>query len=77
MAEVTALISVGPNPVEVRMCLGREKSGPTGPFKSLSGALVEGRRSRSAQDGRRWMVACAGSPSESMLDSWSVGPSWR
>lgn len=42
----TALISPGPKPVTVLLCLGRVKfAGPTGPFRSASGALVEGRRS--------------------------------
>lgn len=42
----TALISPGPKPVTVLLCLGRLKEGPTGPFRSASGALVEGRRWR-------------------------------
>jgi hypothetical protein len=43
----TALISPGPKPVTVLLCLGRVKfAGPTGPFRSAIGALVEGRRSR-------------------------------
>lgn len=42
----TALISPGPKPVTVLLCFGRLKDGPTGPFRSASGALVEGRRSR-------------------------------
>jgi len=42
----TALISPGPKPVTVLLCLGRVKfAGPTGPCRSASGALVEGRRS--------------------------------
>jgi hypothetical protein len=42
----TALISPGPKPVTVLLCLGRLKEGPTGPFRSASGELVEGRRWR-------------------------------
>ena len=43
----TALISPAPKPVTVLLCLGRVKfAGPTGPFRSARGALVEGRRSR-------------------------------
>ena len=43
----TALISPGPKPVTVLLCLGRVKfAGPTGPLRSARGALVEGRRSR-------------------------------
>lgn len=39
------MISPAPNPVKVRLCLGLEKPGPTGPFRSVIGALVDGRRS--------------------------------
>jgi hypothetical protein len=47
MLASTLLISPGPNPVTVRLCLGRVKCcGPTGPLRSDSGALVEGRLSR-------------------------------
>lgn len=45
-----ALISPGPKPVTVLLCLGRVKAGPTGPCRSASGALVEGRRSRGDDD---------------------------
>jgi hypothetical protein len=44
----TLLISPAPKPVNVRLCLGLENPGPTGPCRSDSGALVEGRRSRGA-----------------------------
>jgi hypothetical protein len=40
----TFLISPAPKPVKVRLCLGLEKPGPTGPCRSEMGALVEGRR---------------------------------
>jgi hypothetical protein len=47
----TLLISPGPNPVTVRLCLGLVKfAGPTGPLRSASGALMEGRRSRAGAD---------------------------
>ena len=46
MLASTLLISDAPNPVTVRLCLGLMNSGPTGPFKSEMGALVEGLRSR-------------------------------
>jgi hypothetical protein len=47
MLASTLLISPGPNPVTVLLCFGRVNCpGPTGPWKSDSGALVEGRRSR-------------------------------
>jgi len=40
------LISEGPNPVDVLLCLGLlMPSGPTGPFRSEMGAEVEGFRS--------------------------------
>ena len=42
----TLLISPGPNPVAVLLCLGLVNSGPTGPLSSEMGALVEGRLSR-------------------------------
>lgn len=43
----TLLISPGPRPVEVLLCLGREMpAGPTAPWISTIGAPVEGRRSR-------------------------------
>jgi len=42
----TLLMSPGPKPVTVRLCLGLLKAGPTGPLRSESGALVEGLRSR-------------------------------
>lgn len=38
-------MSAAPNPVAVRACFGRVKSGPTGPLSSDMGALVEGLRS--------------------------------
>jgi hypothetical protein len=44
----TFLISPAPKPVKVRLCLGLEKPGPTGPCRSEMGALVEGRRSLEA-----------------------------
>jgi hypothetical protein len=44
----TLLISPAPKPVKVRLCLGLEKPGPTGPWSSEIGALVEGRRSLGA-----------------------------
>lgn len=47
----TLLISPGPKPVTVRLCLGLVKfAGPIGPFRSASGALIEGRRSRAGAD---------------------------
>lgn len=46
MLASTLLISLGPKPVTVRLCFGRVKPGPTGPWSSASGALVEGLRSR-------------------------------
>lgn len=46
MLASTLLMSLGPKPVTVRLCLGREKLGPTGPWRSEMGALVEGLRSR-------------------------------
>jgi hypothetical protein len=43
----TLLISPAPKPVKVRLCFGRAMpAGPTGPWRSEIGALVEGRRSR-------------------------------
>lgn len=43
----TPLISPAPKPVKVRLCLGREMpAGPTDPWMSTMGALVDGRRSR-------------------------------
>lgn len=41
----TALISAGPKPVTVLLCLGLVKPGPTGPWSSERGALIEGLRS--------------------------------
>lgn len=38
-------MSAEPKPVAVRACLGRVKSGPTGPLSSEIGALVEALRS--------------------------------
>ena len=46
MLDSTLLISPGPNPVAVRLCFGRVKSGPIGPLRSEMGALVEALRSR-------------------------------
>jgi hypothetical protein len=47
MLASTLLMSPGPNPVTVLLCFGLVKlAGPTGPFRSVSGALIEGRRSR-------------------------------
>jgi hypothetical protein len=46
MLASTFLISPGPKPVTVRLCLGRVNCGPTGPLRSESGALVEGLLSR-------------------------------
>lgn len=47
MLASTLLISAAPKPVAVRLCLGREiPSGPTGPWMSVMGALVEGFLSR-------------------------------
>lgn len=40
----TLLISPAPKPVKVRLCLGLEKPGPTGPLRSVIGAPVDGRR---------------------------------
>lgn len=40
------LISEGPKPVAVRLCLSLVNSGPTGPLSSEMGALVEGLLSR-------------------------------
>jgi hypothetical protein len=45
MLASTLLISLGPKPVTVLLCFGREKVGPTGPWRSERGALVEGLRS--------------------------------
>ena len=44
----TLLMSKAPNPVAVRLCLARLKSGPMGPLSSEIGALVEGLRSLAA-----------------------------
>lgn len=47
MLDSTLLISPGPKPVAVRLCLGLlMDSGPIGPLRSEMGALVEGFRSR-------------------------------
>jgi hypothetical protein len=47
MLASTLLISLGPKPVAVLLCLGLVKlAGPTGPCRSASGELMEGRRSR-------------------------------
>lgn len=45
MLASTLLISDGPKPVKVRLCLGRLNPGPTGPCKSEMGAPTEGLRS--------------------------------
>lgn len=50
MLASTLLISPGPKPVTVLLCFGRVKlAGPTGPLRSASGALIEGRRSRAGE----------------------------
>jgi hypothetical protein len=47
MLASTLLISLGPKPVAVLLCLGLVKlGGPMGPFRSASGELMDGRRSR-------------------------------
>lgn len=47
MLASTLLISDGPNPVTVRLCLGRDMpAGPMGPWKSVMGAEELGFRSR-------------------------------
>jgi hypothetical protein len=46
MLASTLLMSLAPKPVTVRLCFGRVMLGPTGPWKSAMGALVEGLRSR-------------------------------
>lgn len=47
MLASTFLISAAPKPVAVRLCLGREiPSGPTGPWRSVIGAFVDGLLSR-------------------------------
>lgn len=51
MLASTLLISPGPKPVAVRLCLGRVKPGPTGPCSWEIGAPMEGFRSR----GSRWV----------------------
>lgn len=43
MLASTLLISWAPKPVDVRLCFGLVKPGPTGPFSSDTGAVVEGR----------------------------------
>jgi hypothetical protein len=48
MLDSTALMSPAPKPVAVRMCLGLEKPGPTGPVSVEMGAPIEGLRSRGA-----------------------------
>jgi hypothetical protein len=46
MLASTVLMSCAPNPVAVRLCLGRVMpDGPTGPLRSAMGADVLGRRS--------------------------------
>jgi hypothetical protein len=57
MLASTILMSPGPNPVNVRLCLGRLKPGPTGPCRSEIGAPTEGRRSRKAVDIARFGLA--------------------
>jgi hypothetical protein len=50
MLASTLLMSPGPNPVTVLLCFGLVKlAGPTGPLRSASGALVDGRRSRAVE----------------------------
>ena len=47
MLASTFLISVAPKPVAVRLCLGREiPSGPTGPWRSVMGVVVDNVLSR-------------------------------
>lgn len=46
MLASTLLISLAPKPVAVLLCLGLVKLGPTGPARSASGELMDGRRSR-------------------------------
>lgn len=48
MLASTDLMSDGPKPVKVRLCLGRLNPGPTGFVMSEMGAPTEGRRSRAA-----------------------------
>ena len=43
----------------VLLCFGRVKSGPTGPFRSDSGAEVDGLLSRNDIEGRRSMAGGA------------------
>src|SRR5271170_2701480 len=45
IADSTLLISSGPTPVAVRLCLGLLKPGPTGPCNCEMGAPTEGLRS--------------------------------
>jgi hypothetical protein len=50
MLASTLLISCGPKPVTVRLCLGRViPAGPTGPLKSVMGADELGLRSRAGR----------------------------
>ena len=52
MLASTFLISPGPKPVTVLVCLGRVRlGGPTGPLRSASGELVEGLRSLVGEGG--------------------------
>jgi len=46
MLASTFLISPGPKPVTVLLCFGLVNWGPTGPWRSANGALIEGRLSR-------------------------------
>ena len=45
MLDSTLLISSAPRPVDVLLCFGRVKPGPTGPWSCEMGALIEGLRS--------------------------------
>jgi hypothetical protein len=60
------LISAGPKPVAVLLCFGRVKSGPTGPFRSDSGAEVDGLLSRRDIEGRLSMD-CGGAGSSAIV----------
>lgn len=80
MEASTALISAGPKPVTVLLCLGLVKPGPTGPWISDRGALVEGLRSLAIEGLRSGrgrsaeaMVVGLGSISPAMKDEVSNG----
>lgn len=60
MLASTLLISAGPKPVTVRLCLGLEiPAGPMGPLKSVMGADELGRRSRAGASVLEAMVGVA------------------